>query len=183
MRVFLKILIFILGFLMIVFLGFYGYYNYRFNQNLNDKEFNEYMNEIQNTKNLTENFYEIYEKVNPKSLENNFFSSVTNGTECQCRNLARNIQPFVKSASLRNRFEHLTFEYFLTRKIEKMASQKQCLNQLAQNFDFVYGARGIENAAQYYFEKHLDNLSEQELETLVKMMRNPVLYNPKRKNE
>ena len=80
------------------------------------------------------------------------------------------------------RTESITFEYFLTREIEKNTSQKQCLNWITQNFDFLYGAKGIENASEFYFEKNLSNLNEKEMDILVKMLDNPLKYNPLKKN-
>ena len=79
------------------------------------------------------------------------------------------------------RTESITFEYFLTREIEKSTSQKQCLNWIAQNFDFLHGAKGIQNASKFYFKKNLENLNENEMEILVKMLDNPVKNNPLRK--
>ena len=45
-------------------------------------------------------------------------------------------------------------------------------------FDFLYNAVGIENAAKVYFNKGLKNLSKEEAAMSVGMCKNPTLYNP-----
>ena len=45
-------------------------------------------------------------------------------------------------------------------------------------FDYLYNAVGIENAANVYFDKKAAELSKTEAATLVGMCKNPGLYNP-----
>jgi penicillin-binding protein 1A len=45
-------------------------------------------------------------------------------------------------------------------------------------FDFLYNAVGIENAAKVYFNKKPKNLAKEEAAMLVGMCKNPALYNP-----
>ena len=45
-------------------------------------------------------------------------------------------------------------------------------------FDFLYNAVGIENAAKVYFNKRPKELKKEEAAMLVGMCKNPALYNP-----
>ncbi len=45
-------------------------------------------------------------------------------------------------------------------------------------FDFLYNAVGIENAARVYFDKRPKDLSKSEAATLVGLCKNPTIYNP-----
>jgi membrane peptidoglycan carboxypeptidase len=49
--------------------------------------------------------------------------------------------------------------------------------------DFLNNNIGIKNAAIFYFDKKIENLNEEEIITLIVMMENPSLYNPKRRKE
>ncbi|WP_161802553.1 transglycosylase domain-containing protein [Riemerella anatipestifer] len=130
---------------------------------------------------MPEIFYKTYEKLNPNSSENDLLYSFIENTECQSQKVARRICIIVKLQNT-TRLESLTFEYFLTRDIEKNTTQRQCLNWNVQNYDFLYNVRGIENASIFYYKKELKNLNEKELEILIKMYKNPFKYNPLRYN-
>lgn len=175
-----KVLGFVIGFLLIFFIGFYIYYQNNFENNLKSDELNQIISEIQHSKNLPPNFYKTYEILKPNSLKNDLIMATLNKTECQSLEVARRIYYAVRK-NHQSRIKNLLFEYFLTKKIEKNTTQKQCLDWTTRNFNFLYKTKGIENASNFYFKKNLENLNENEMEILVKMLDNPVKNNPLRK--
>ena len=176
----LKYLLYSIGIFLILFLCTFKYFEMNFENNLKSNDFSVFIVEIKESKNLPQNFYKNYERVNPDGIDNNFLKAIVNKSECQSQNVARKINPIVKKNQL-SRFKYLTFEYFLIRKIEKNTSQLQCLNWTARKYNFLYGIKGIENASLFYFNKKIENLPQNEMEILIKMMENPVKNNPKRK--
>lgn len=165
---------------MILFMSVYTYHWNQFEKNLNTRELNNFISQINKSKELPKNFYSAYEKVNPKSSENNLVLSILQKTECQSLNVSRRIFNKVKRQRL-NRRENLTFEYFLTKEIERNTTQRQCITWTAQEFNFLYRTKGIEQASEFYFKKNVTNLDKDQLNTLIRMMENPVKNNPLRK--
>lgn len=176
-----KIFVFLIGIIFLI-TCFYGYYAYIFHQNLKTTKFNQIISEAKIGSELPQNFFKTFEKLNPKSTDYGFWGSLIHQKECQSLNIARRIYPYVKNQN-NNRLENLSFEYFLTLKIEKNLSQIQCLNHIAKSSDFIYGNFGIERASEFYFKTNIKNMGSEQMETLIKMIKNPVLYNPLREKE
>lgn len=182
MKNYLKRIFVFLGSIIFLMICVYGYYAYRFHQNLKTTEFNQIISKAKAESELPQKFFETYEKLNPKSTDYGFWGSLIHQTECQSLNMARRIYPYVKNQNS-NRLENMSFEYFLTLKIERNLSQIQCLNYFAKSSDFIYGNIGIERASEFYFKTNIENLDSKQIEILVKMIKNPVLYNPLRQKE
>ncbi len=71
-------------------------------------------------------------------------------------------------------------EWVTAVKLEKSYTKEEIMTMYLNKFEFVNGAHGIEAAAQIYFNKNQDSLTVSEAATLVGMLKNPSLYNPKR---
>ena len=71
-------------------------------------------------------------------------------------------------------------EWFTAVKLEKAYTKEEIMAMYLNKFEFINGAHGIEAAAQIYFNKNQDSLNVSEAATLVGMLKNPSLYNPKR---
>ncbi len=71
-------------------------------------------------------------------------------------------------------------EWVIAVKLEKSYTKEEIMAMYLNKFEFVNGAHGIEAAAQIYFSKNQDSLSISEAATLIGMLKNPSLYNPKR---
>ncbi|MGB4958513.1 MAG: transglycosylase domain-containing protein [Saprospiraceae bacterium] len=71
-------------------------------------------------------------------------------------------------------------EWVTAVKLEKRYTKEEIMAIYLNKFEFVNGAHGIEAAAQIYFNKSQDSLTVSEAATLVGMLKNPSLYNPKR---
>ncbi len=71
-------------------------------------------------------------------------------------------------------------EWVTAVKLEKSYTKEEIMAMYLNKFEFINGAHGIEAASQIYFSKSQDSLSVSEAATLIGMLKNPSLYNPKR---
>jgi penicillin-binding protein 1A len=71
-------------------------------------------------------------------------------------------------------------EWITAIKLEKSYTKEEIIAMYLNKFEFIYGAHGIEAAANIYFNKEQKDLTIEEAATLVGMLKNPALYNPVR---
>ncbi len=71
-------------------------------------------------------------------------------------------------------------EWIIAVKLERSYTKEEILSMYLNKFEFINGAHGIESAANIYFNKSQKDLNIPEAATLVGMLKNPSLYNPKR---
>lgn len=71
-------------------------------------------------------------------------------------------------------------EWIVAAKLEKSYTKQEILAMYLNKFEFINGAHGIQAAAETYFNKNQDELDDAEVATLIGMLKNPSLYNPKR---
>ena len=69
-------------------------------------------------------------------------------------------------------------EHIIATRLEQTYTKKEIITMYLNQFDYLYNAVGIENAAKVYFNKKAIDLSKTEAATLVGMCKNPGLYNP-----
>lgn len=170
MRKFLKYLFWSFLFLGILFLGIWKYLNYQFDQNFDELKYNQLKLSIQKTPDLPTSFLNTYKKLNSitdsKGITSDLFQEKYNRT-CPCYSLSTGVP-----------MNNSLHRFILANRLEKEFSQEQCLAYLTSKFDFSYGINGISNASHFYFKKNLKDLKELEMQTLVLMLRNPILFNP-----
>ena len=69
-------------------------------------------------------------------------------------------------------------ENIIATRLEKRFSKEEIITMYLNQFDFLYNAVGIENAAKVYFNKKPKDLTKEEAAMLVGMCKNPSLFNP-----
>lgn len=69
-------------------------------------------------------------------------------------------------------------ENIIATRLESIYTKEEIITMYLNQFDFLYNAVGIENAAKVYFNKNTKNLSKIEAAMLVGMCKNPSLFNP-----
>jgi len=69
-------------------------------------------------------------------------------------------------------------ENIIATRLESRYTKEEIITMYLNQFDFLYNAVGIENAAKVYFNKRPKNLNKEEAAMLVGMCKNPSLYNP-----
>lgn len=136
-----------------------------------------------NSKELPEQFYALYDTQFPNSTTNSVYeqiirSIIIDNTEgCTCTKLAIRLGFREISIGLQRGKGNIAIGKYLYDEY----GGKICLDMLMYKYDFVNNQKGIDNAAKFYFNKPLKNLTTKELATLVIMTRNPSLYNPRRR--
>ena len=71
-------------------------------------------------------------------------------------------------------------EWLIAIKLNKRYTKEEILAMYLSQFDFLYGAEGVQSAAQTYFGKDQKDLTINEAAMLVGMLKNPSYFNPKR---
>ena len=69
-------------------------------------------------------------------------------------------------------------ENIIAKRLEERYTKEEIITMYLNQFDFLYNAVGIENAARVYFNKTPKKLSKIEAAMLVGMCKNPTIYNP-----
>ena len=69
-------------------------------------------------------------------------------------------------------------EWVIAVELERRYTKNEIITMYLNQFDFLYNAVGIENAARVYFDKRPKDLSKSEAATLVGLCKNPTIYNP-----
>ncbi len=69
-------------------------------------------------------------------------------------------------------------ENIIATRLEKRFTKEEIITMYLNQFDFLYNAVGIKNAAKVYFNKKPIDLTKEEAAMLVGMCKNPSLYNP-----
>lgn len=162
------ILILVCGFLFIQYL------KSDFNNSFDQVKLSQLKSKIEKAEPIPTDFIEAYNHINPITSTNGILIDAIKGNylrECPCLNVAR--MSFIHGEN-----KLLENEYVLAWKLEKEFTQKQCLYLYAQQFDFLYNNKGIKSASEYFFHKKTDDLSYDEMATLILMFQNSSLYNP-----
>ncbi|MBV6472777.1 MAG: Penicillin-binding protein 1A [Saprospiraceae bacterium] len=71
-------------------------------------------------------------------------------------------------------------EWLVALKLERRYTKEEIISMYLNKFDFLYGANGVQTAAQTYFGKDQTDLLADEAAMLIGMLKNPARYNPKR---
>ncbi|MBN2807647.1 MAG: transglycosylase domain-containing protein [Prolixibacteraceae bacterium] len=74
-------------------------------------------------------------------------------------------------------------EWIIAVKLERSYTKEEIITMYLNKFEFIYGAFGIEVAAQTYFSTSPDSLEMHQAALLIGMLKNPALYNPARSEE
>lgn len=69
-------------------------------------------------------------------------------------------------------------ENIIAKRLEERYTKEEIMTMYLNQFDFLYNAVGIENAARVYFNKSPHKLSREEAAMLVGMCKNPNSFNP-----
>ncbi len=69
-------------------------------------------------------------------------------------------------------------ENIIAKRLEERYTKEEIITMYLNQFDFLYNAVGIENAARVYFDKSPKDLLKEEAAMLIGMCKNPAIYNP-----
>lgn len=86
--------------------------------------------------------------------------------------------PSGKIGRLMKRLDEKAKENIIALRLEERYTKEEIITMYLNQFDFLYNAVGIKNAARVYFNKTPAELSKGEAAMLVGMVKNPTLFNP-----
>lgn len=86
-----------------------------------------------------------------------------------------------KANSFIGRIPQKLKEWIIAVRLERKYTKEEIMAMYLNKFDFLYDSYGIKSASETYFGKSQDSLNIQEAAMLVGMLKNPSLFNPKRK--
>lgn len=84
-----------------------------------------------------------------------------------------------RSGGIIGRVDEKAQENIIAARLEKRFTKEEIITMYLNQFDFLYNAVGIQNAAKVYFNKTPKELTKVEAACLVGMVKNPSLYNPR----
>ena len=111
-----------------------------------------------------------------------FFLGKKGGASTITQQLAKNLFSEQPRSMAERIFQKLQ-EWVIAIQIEKNFAKDEIIAMYLNQVDFVYEAVGIQSAASIYFGKMPHELDILESALLVGMVKNPVLYNPRRTEE
>ncbi len=145
--------------------------------------------EIKNTEPLPEKYYETIEKYYPGYFNTNFWETAFKALilpdhgdrlECQCMNLTYVNQSY-RYFSNESFFKSYRIGVpIITLAIEERFTERECFAYIMNRTYYDYQTTGVEQAAMCFFEKSLEELTEEEILSLHIMRKAPATYNPKR---
>lgn len=92
---------------------------------------------------------------------------------------AEGLAPRERRSGIMGRIDEKAQENIIATRLEKRYTKEEIITMYLNQFDFLYNAVGIENAAKVYFNKTPKELTKSEAACLVGMVKNPDLYNPR----
>lgn len=185
MKIIKRIIIAILSILLISSFVFYRFTANKWKYFYSEQQIKNIINEIKSAPELPLTFYSIYKKVYPNRLEDNLNTFLIKNLSSNNEFLTplslravRLLGPNKKTKGYRT-IDFLQYFASVTWRIEEKTNQKECLNWYVTKYDFLNTQIGIRNASEFYFNKELQDLNENEILGLIVMLENSSRYNPK----
>ncbi|WP_020537939.1 transglycosylase domain-containing protein [Lewinella cohaerens] len=168
--------IFVILFLPILLYGLYLFSPY--NKDIDWGKLAFIISEIEKADTQSERVLDMYDKVYEGALGRSSTRKVISGVfnvpkKCPCYDVA--VQAYIN-----RRYKIAENDYIIALQIEAEVSQEQCFFYLLETFDYMNQTIGIADAACFYFDKPLAELTDDELIGLLIMQENVSLYNPLR---
>lgn len=149
-----------------------------FNKSFDEKQLEKLILNISSSEKIPDSFFKLYDSLeNITNTNGVIYGNIINkNSSCPC------LQVSQFHSNLRGKNLLFGNEYILAWKLEKKVTQKDCLQYFLEHTDFLYGNIGIQKASDFFYQKPLIAIDESQKIVLIKMMRNPYLFNPM-KNE
>jgi len=112
-----------------------------------------------------------------------FFLGTKGGASTITQQLAKQLFHGEGSRSMLLRNTQKIKEWIIAVRLEKRYTKQEILTMYLNQVDFVNNAVGIRSASRIYFSKEPKDLNIQEAAVFVGMLKNPSLYNPRRRIE
>ena len=168
-------------------LGFYLWLNLRIYSVIDREEYRQLVEQINASENLPERFIEIYGMVtgfNENSTTKRAifnFNYIFRGEikECPCHSLVGFMIPHSSFSGDWRLFGSI--QTMIAMRLDRDVSPRRCLDfLLLYKWDFWHSVIGIRNASRFYFEKELEELTDDQMFKLALKAVHPGRYNIKR---
>ncbi len=132
--------------------------------------------------------YYSHSGIDFKALGRVFFKTIlmanrsSGGASTITQQLAKLLFTGERGSGMTRVFQKLK-EWIIAIRLERKYTKEEIMAMYLNKVDFLYDSYGIKAASETYFGKGQDSLAIQEAAMLVGMLKNPSLYNPKRKME
>lgn len=146
------------------------------------------INDIANSPELPDSFYNTIEKYFPEPYEEHTWNASVKhflgikSNHCQCNEL---YLFFIDGKPLEER-KWIPFgkdDIVIKLFIEQIFSQKECLRYNMNSSEFAYGINGISELSKFFYNKELKDLNEREIIGLYMNQFAPSTYNPIKNKE
>ena len=158
-KVFKKLILFSILILIAFYIFLLNSYKFIYS----DNEIKSFVNEINNSPNLPNEFYELYNKEFDHSLEKSTIKYLSKSIYKLDSNRPVSIWTAIvfkiKKDKITSFDKFYKIENSLAIKIESLTKSKQQLNWLMENCDFGYKQIGVQNASKFFFNKELNKLN------------------------
>lgn len=126
-----------------------------FNDAVDKRKMRTVISEIKEAERQDERLVNIYDKVHEGVLEKSTLRNLWdrlwgNTSKCPCYYTSQ-------LSRINSRHRLLENDILISIKIEREVSQKECLNYIFKNFNFLYDAKGVNQAANYTLKNQLKN--------------------------
>ena len=183
-KITLDIISLIATLIVLIVFGFYLYLNQKIDMSINKELYDYLVEEINASKDLPDRFYEMYGQVTgftEKSTTNKYlFKGLMNLKSPHFKNPCPCIDA---TYDLHINYRATIDKWNLGVALDKDASPKKCLDYYLSKFYFLYNTFGIQNASRFYYQKDLEQLTDDEMLELAIMTLNPSFYNKIRNPE
>ncbi|WP_044211079.1 transglycosylase domain-containing protein [Flammeovirga sp. OC4] len=176
------ILIVVVTFMMALYAFIYVWFHNSIDRVLSSEQQGWLINEIQNTPQLPDKIYDTMGKYYPSfyitnSWDNKMMYLLGFDQPCQCNDL---YLPFIHG-NRKSKVKWVPFnqqDLIIKLFLEKKVTQKDCFTYSMNISSFGSNIYGIESASDYFFNKVLKELNEEEIIGLYLIQQAPSFYNP-----
>lgn len=176
-----KLAIYTVILILLAIAFFFSYIRYGGYWLTDEETRSEIISEIKAAPQLPDNFMRIYNDLYPEAMEKSgwkyVFSRLPFGQRHEY-SPSMAIAYECGASRLHGAFFYIEQFNFV---LEDSLTPQECLNKYLQMVDFGR-AIGVEDAAQVYFNKSLDQLNEDQVLEILVRLKNPSLYNKERKS-
>ncbi|MBB4118363.1 penicillin-binding protein 1A [Mesonia hippocampi] len=105
------------------------------------------------------------------------------GTKGGASTITQQLSKLLFSATPDNKLERVLQklkEWVIAIRLERQYTKEEIITMYLNKYDFLYQAVGIRSASRIYFSKEPTDLKTEEAAVLVAMLKNPILYNPRK---
>ena len=180
-----RFLLFSLLFCTVTLLGYFTYILTSLNAFIDHQKIDGFAQEITDSPAVYAEMISLYNAINFQVIQNDpsVFEVLLSRFsreyyECPCIDISYKLHLVSRKNTKGWQQRFFSNQYIFAHHLHQQVTQKQCLNYLLNNYDFLYHVKGVYEASQFYFKKELSGLTTKEKLGLLIMLRNPFVYNP-----